>query len=88
MTYRVVTITTNKSHCVRQNSPGNSIGRRNTNTRDHGLLCFLGHDSGIEFHKVRMVVQTSKRLRNIWVRVDLFKSLVGLQSEELSELVE
>jgi hypothetical protein len=83
-----VTIATNKSYCVRQNSPGNSIGRRNANPRDHGLLSLFSHNSGIEFHKVRMVVQSSKRLRNVWIRVDLFKSLVGLQFEELPELIE
>jgi hypothetical protein len=87
-TYRVVAIATNKSHCVRQNSPGNSIGRGNANTGDHGLLGLLGHNSGIEFHKVRMLVQTSKRLHNVRVRVDLFESLVGLQLEEFAELVE
>lgn len=85
---RVMPVAPDETHGIGQHDAGDSVSRRDADTRHHRLLVFLGDKPGVELDKVRMIVQTAKRVSNAGVGVDVLERLVWLEPKVLSELVQ
>ncbi|KAI6756178.1 hypothetical protein HG530_011914 [Fusarium avenaceum] len=84
----VVPITTDESNGIRENDSGDGVRRSDAHTRRHGRLGLLCDDTGIQLNEVRMLVEVFQRLGDLGIRVDLLESIVGLETEMLTELIE
>lgn len=87
-TYSIESISTNKGHCIGQNGTRDSVGRSNTDTWHHGILGFLGHNTGIELNVVRVLIEMTKLISDFRIGVDLLEGLVWLEIKELAELIQ
>jgi hypothetical protein len=83
----VESVGTDKSHSIGQDGTRNSVGRSDSNTRNHRLLVVLSNDTRVELDKVRVVVELAESVGNNGVGVDALEGLVLLESKELTELV-
>lgn len=87
-TYRVVSVSSDKSHGVGQDSTRDGVSWRNTDTRSHGRLRLLRDNTRVKLDEVRMLIQIPEFIGNLRIRVNFLERLVGLQTKELAELVQ
>src|ERR1700734_464951 len=84
----VESVRTDQSHSIREDCSTNGVRRAASTSRIHGRFRVLNEETGVELNHIRVIIESTQGVGDVWVGVDVLHCLVSFEAEEVSELIE
>lgn len=81
-------VRSHESNSITEDSSADGVWRATTTAWIHARLGILEEETGVHFDHIGMIVQLAHKISNLRVGVNIFESVVTLETEEVTHLVQ